>query len=178
VNVNLRGDFESCAEIDPTRMYRYSLIRTWEASLPRVCFIMLNPSTADAEQDDPTIRRCLHFARQEGFGSLEVVNLYAYRTTDRKVLASVRDPVGPGNDAAIRRAIARAEKVVLAWGASADLNRADNVRILVREAYALGLNKDGSPRHPLYVPGSQRLERDWTTIRRKHSRCICRGVRS
>ena len=87
------------AEIDPTGLYRYSLYRGWETNAPkRIAFVMLNPSRADATNDDPTLCRCISFARSWGYGSLEVVNLFAYRASKPEELKTVTDPVGSEND--------------------------------------------------------------------------------
>ncbi len=86
------------ADFDGTGAYRYSLWREWDSRRPIVAFVMLNPSTADAAKDDPTIRRCASFARSWGYGSLEVVNLFAYRASEPKRLRQTPDPIGPAND--------------------------------------------------------------------------------
>lgn len=98
--------------------YRYSLTRVWDESRPRVCFVMLNPSTADASANDPTIVRCRNFAYSWNYGSLEVVNLFAYRATNPRVLRTVQDPIGPENDRHIIEATARGgchPRVGLSW---------------------------------------------------------------
>jgi hypothetical protein len=104
------------ATFDPTRTYRYQLTRTWDPDGPRVNFLMLNPSTADAFGLDPTVRRCVGFARRWGFGSLEVTNIFAFRATDPRVLVGQPEPVGAGNDQAILDAARKADRVVAAWG--------------------------------------------------------------
>lgn len=144
--------YEKHATLSPCGQYRYTLIRQWGDG-PRCCFIMLNPSTADAQEDDPTIRRCLGFARHWRFGSLIVVNLFAYRATDRNALARVPDPVGPDNDRHIQRAAVGSGRVVCAWGTWGSLF--DRQRI-VAEALAWGplhclrTTGGGFPQHPLY----------------------------
>lgn len=141
------------AVFDPTRRYRYLLRRTW-GSGPRVAFVMLNPNTADAVNDDPSIRRCVGFARRWGFRSADVVNLFAYRTRDPRELARAADPVGPENDRYVRQAVARAELVVCAWGATTlARGRAAAFRdaLAGRPAQCLGRTKAGAPRHPLYL---------------------------
>jgi hypothetical protein len=139
------------AIFDPTGAYRYSLTRLWEPSLPRLCFVMLNPSTADAERDDPTIRRCVGFARW-GYGGLEVVNLYAFRATRPDALFRAPDPIGPENDRHIREAVARAALVVAAWGNhGAKGNRGMATLPLLTEVYCLGMTALREPRHPLYT---------------------------
>src|SRR5262249_32293760 len=96
--------------------YRYSLTRRWGRG-PRALWIMLNPSRADREVDDPTIRRCIGFSGSWGYGAMEVVNLYALRTPEPRLLRRHPDPVGPENDGWITRASRRATEIVLAWGA-------------------------------------------------------------
>jgi hypothetical protein len=136
--------------------YRYSLRRAWSDG-PAVTWVLLNPSTADARVDDPTIRRCIGFSRRWGFGALEVVNLFALRATDPKILPRAPDPVGASNDAALRRALARSAVVVAAWGEHGRLHgRSARVRRWLPDgALALGLNASGEPVHPLYVPGNR-----------------------
>jgi hypothetical protein len=145
---------QSDAIFDLEHRYRYSLTRCWDAMGSTMTFIMLNPSTADAHQNDPTITRCMSFARRWGFGSLEVVNLFAYRSTDPRLLSVVDDPVGPENDAYILNAIRRTELVVLAWGTKGVLRQRDQeVLDLISdyELYALEISKRGHPKHPLYL---------------------------
>src|SRR5881396_744410 len=103
------------------RRYRYRLWRRWDRSRAVVAFVMLNPSTADAMHDDPTIRRCIGFARNWGFGGVDVVNLFALRATDPRALRRAHDPVGPANDRHIASAGSRASLVILAWGAQGRL---------------------------------------------------------
>lgn len=144
------------AFIDETGQYRYFLTREWDADKPRVCFIMLNPSVADAERDDPTIRRCIGFARAWGAGSLEVVNLFAYRATDPEQLLTAADPIGPENDAYIAKAVKRASQVIVAWGAHAAAykeRRAICVLDSLVSPLCLDITKEGYPRHPLYIKG-------------------------
>lgn len=145
------------ATFSPDRKWRYLLTRTWDASLPTVNFLMLNPSTADALQLDPTNRRCVGFAQAWGFGSLVTTNIFAFRSTDPKGLRSVCDPVGPENDSVIERAAVNSDLVIGAWGThGAFLDRGSEVVRLLGSVglslYALRLTKDGHPGHPLYVP--------------------------
>ena len=122
-------------------------------------FVMLNPSIADSAVDDPTVRRCVGFARSWGYDVLELVNLFAWIATDPKDLMRVSDPVGPDNDLTILAATRRADLVVCAWGAHrAARRRSMHVVGTLRESgtrlTCLGKTKSGAPRHPLYVPGS------------------------
>lgn len=158
--------YSSTADIDGP--YRYTLTREWDAKGPPVVFVMLNPSTADADVDDPTIRRCLAFARTWGCGSLTVVNLYALRSPSPEALWRARDPVGPRNDAALaettRTAMTRGGVAVAAWGVHAREDRVEHVlgRVLPADPanplFCLGTTRSGAPRHPLFVPGETRLQ--------------------
>lgn len=152
----------SSAVIDPTGKYRYQLARVWDRTRTRMLFVMLNPSTADADTDDPTIRKCAGFAKKWGYGALEVVNLYALRATDPDEIWRDDAPVGPENDAYILDAAGRARIIVAAWGAQPkSFGRAAYVgRMLVERRYflwALRFTKDGHPEHPLYLPGGAEL---------------------
>ena len=152
------------ATFDARRRYRYRLWRQWEASRPRVLWIMLNPSTADEETLDPTIRRCMGFAKAWGFGGIDVVNLFAWRATEPRLLRAARDPVGPSNDEMIAAAVHEAAAIVAAWGNHPmALARGRAVRQLAvkldKSVWCLGLTKAGEPRHPLFVAGSTRIVR-------------------
>jgi len=147
------------AVFDSTRTYRYTLERRWSDAQPAV-FVMLNPSTADALTDDPTIRRCVSFAKREGCGGLIVVNLFALRSTDPKQLYSHPDPVGPSNDGIVYEAQHQGSPVIAAWGVHGTLNGRDRAVCSLLEfgdVIALGVTKDGHPRHPLYVAGDAPL---------------------
>lgn len=152
----LPGMLDSGAVFDTTRFYRYALWRTWDDRRTALACVLLNPSTADERTLDPTVRRCLYMAQRRGFGSLRVVNIFAYRSTDPDALRRVDDPVGPANDRYIRAAVARAERVLAAWGNGGLLmDRGRRVRALLRgcrNLCCLGMTKAGEPRHPLYVP--------------------------
>jgi hypothetical protein len=160
------------AIISDCGQYRYQLTRPGDlmATRGRVAFIMLNPSTADAAQDDRTIRRCRAFAKTWSCNGIVVANLYAYRATDPAALWQQPDPVGPLNDHWLAHTAVFATEVVCAWGANA---RPDRVRQVVKSLTAagvhlrcLGTTKDGHPRHPLYVRGDQPLI-DWIPTEEK-----------
>ena len=139
-------------------LYRYRLTRRW-ADGPTCGFIMLNPSTADASQDDPTIRRCIGFARRENCGALIVVNLFAYRATKPIALLDASDPVGPHADHHLLDAIAEVDgPLIAAWGSWNRGTRAADVKAMIgRHCVCLGKTNDGHPRHPLYVKGDAPL---------------------
>lgn len=148
----------SSAWLSGCERYRYRLGRNWgEGWGAPVTFVMLNPSTADAQQDDPTIRRCVGFAKAWGFGRLVVVNLYALRSTDPKGLWRADDPIGPDNDDHLSEAAWVAARddapIIAAWGANAKPDRVAEVLALphMDRLTALGVTKAGAPRHPLYL---------------------------
>ncbi|MBS9476185.1 DUF1643 domain-containing protein [Ancylobacter radicis] len=177
------------ADISPCGRYRYRLWREWrlhplpaqwdmwaeddgtpvvdgagqQIGEPKACiFIMLNPSTADGNDDDPTIRRCVGFARAWGYDRLEVINLFAHRATDPQALLALThndDPVGPRNREAFDAVLFGGHPVgtiICAWGAhGAHLGQDETALgwLGARARHALGLTKDGHPRHPLYVAG-------------------------
>jgi hypothetical protein len=133
--------------------YRYWLRRIWDPALAHCVFIGLNPSTADAREDDPTLRRCLSFARGWGYGSLLLVNLFSLRATDPRALKMASDPIGPRTDLWLRRAAAETDTVIAAWGNGGLLmNRGMTVHQMLKNPCCLGLTALGMPRHPLYCP--------------------------
>lgn len=150
----------SSAVFDPTGKYRYLLSRIWncdylEDDTKKILWIMLNPSTADAHKDDPTIRRCIAFSKQWGFSGLEIVNLFALRSPSPKHLFTVNDPVGPENVRHIQEALERHEcsHVIGAWG-NTPLSIPTAIQSLLlplRNLYALKITQRGYPAHPLYI---------------------------
>jgi hypothetical protein len=167
--------------------YRYRLWRDLSVLPPaagRVCFVMVNPSTADARKSDPTTDKCIAFATRWGFAHLDLVNLFAWRSPRVEDLLAVADPVGERADAELRVAVAEASRVVLAWGAHRRVAaliapRARQVLDIVTgaarayhhsghplEIGALGWNADGSPKHPLYLSAETPFQGvDLSTIR-------------
>ena len=136
------------------RTYRYVLWRELDRTNRTYClFIGLNPSTADEVEDDPTIRRCLAFARRWGYGSLCMANLFAYRATRPAELKAATAPVGPRNDHWLVRSASEAAIVIAAWGVHGSLaDRDQSVVSLLGDRFScLGLTKHGQPRHPLYL---------------------------
>lgn len=150
------------AIISPCGRYRYCLTRTWGDG-PILPIIMLNPSTADASVDDPTIRRCIGFAKREGRGGIVVCNLFGFRATNPADLRNAMDPVGPDNfihlETLMTAAVMADIPVLCAWGTNAE---GREVRQLAIDYWAkltcLGRTKHGQPRHPLYVPADQPME--------------------
>jgi hypothetical protein len=149
------------AWFSPDGRYRYLLGRRW-APGPLMTFLLLNPSSADHRGDDPTLRRCIQFAGRERCGGLEVINVYAFRALNPRLLPQALDPVGPDNDDWIRATIGRNSDrpIVVGWGVGAEQDRASTVLRLLRghSLHCLGMTRNGEPRHPLYLPGSTPLQ--------------------
>jgi len=140
--------------------YRYTLDRVWGAGKP-VVFVGLNPSTADAQVDDPTLRRMIGFAKRWGFPGVTVVNLFAVRLTYPAGLLDVEDPVGPNNDEVLADAAGKAGLVVVCWGNHGVFkNRCGEVARILPPAKCFGLTLLKQPAHPLYLPHTAQLE-DW-----------------
>jgi hypothetical protein len=153
------GEVLRTADLSPDGRYRYRLTRMWDGGARLVNWIMLNPSTADATQDDPTIRRCIGFAKQWGYDGIIVTNLYAFRAADPRELFRASEPVGGAvNYERILGAAQAAELVVAAWGAHPKAK--DRGRLILnalrRQGHAvhcIAMTMSRSPVHPLYQPG-------------------------
>jgi hypothetical protein len=151
------------AVISTCGKFRYLLTREWGTGGEVATFVMLNPSTADAEKDDPTIRKCVAFSRLWGCGKLQVVNLFAFRATNPKDMMNAEDPVGPENSRYVKQAVGGAGgPVVCAWGVHG--RHLDQDLAMLRwlaeagvEPLALAVTKGGHPKHPLYVPSDAPL---------------------
>lgn len=146
------------ATFSPCRTYRYSLWRHWgglAGGAGYAMFVGLNPSTADETADDPTIRRCVTFAKRWGYAALCMTNLFAYRATQPKKMLSAADPVGPENDAVLINLAADAGVIVAAWGThGVHLGRGARVQVMLPALHVLRLTREGFPGHPLYLPGT------------------------
>lgn len=149
---------EKGAFIDPSGMYRYRLWRIWDQTLPLCLFIMLNPSTADSDIDDPTIRRCMSFAKAWGYGGIDVINIFAFRATKPQVLRQVDDPEGPWNQTTFSTALVLPSLIICAWGTNVMTDSRGYLNMLKalngRRVFCLGTTAAGHPRHPLYVRGN------------------------
>lgn len=148
------------ATFSPCRNYRYMLSRRWGHG-PTLCWVMLNPSTADAFRTDQTLAKCIGFTKRAGqFGGLVIVNIYSLRSTDPKALWTRKEAerVGPLGDEFIQSQTAGRDHVIAAWGTHGARNgRGDRVTAMLANAgvtlLCLGVTNNGQPRHPLYVPG-------------------------
>ncbi|UOQ45520.1 DUF1643 domain-containing protein [Halobacillus salinarum] len=145
------------AVFDPTKTYRYLLSCMWEKEADPVTFVMLNPSVADENYCDPTLKRCLNFAKSWGYGSMKIVNLFALVSTEPEALSSHQDPTGPENDAYIIEASRKSPLIIYAWGTKyGSLNgRSDRVQHLLSSYphYCIKKSSNGRhPCHPLFLP--------------------------
>lgn len=156
----IRGTIQSGAEFSPCGTYRYSLWRTIEPTPGETLsgdavWIGLNPSSADHEKLDNTTRRCLEWSRRWGCARYVMLNCFAYRATKPGVMLNADDPIGSENDEHISKFTAAAKIIVAAWGVHCDQLRAQAVcEAVAQRLDCLGTNGDGSPKHPLYVPGA------------------------
>ena len=140
------------AKFSPCRAYRYTLWRIWDKSKPYAMFIGLNPSTADEVNDDPTVRRCINYSRDWGYGGLCMTNIFAYRATDPKNMISFPSPIGPRNNFWLKKSSKKAGIIVAAWGTKGEYkNRGSEVIELIDNLQCLRITKDGHPQHPLYL---------------------------
>jgi hypothetical protein len=137
------------------RKYRYRLWRVWDINKSSVLFIMLNPSTADENVLDPTVRRCLGYAMKWGYGRIDICNLFALRATNPKELYKSDDPIGPDNNRYIVETANECDKTILAWGNHGELDDRyiDVIELLKDTAFILAKTKSLQPAHPLYLKG-------------------------
>lgn len=154
---------ESDATFSPCKTYRYSLTRGWrgeDATEPTVLWVMLNPSTADADKTDPTVRKCIAFTSSWGFSRMQVGNVFAMRATNpcelKRAMQHGHDPIGPKNEPLLLAMARNAALVVAGWGRHARLQDRGAYTLdrlaSVTDVHCLRLNDDGSPAHPLYLP--------------------------
>lgn len=143
----------SSALFSPCRLYRYELWRHWRPG--GICtFIGLNPSTADETKNDPTVRKCIAYAKRWGYGSLCMLNIFAWRATQPRDMMAAEEPIGPENNASLLRVGHQSAIVIAAWGRhGSHRGRGAEVRSMFPALKCLHLNSDGSPAHPLYLRG-------------------------
>lgn len=140
------------AELSECRKYRYALWRIWDDTKPHVMIIGLNPSKADETEDDPTIRRCINFAKSWGYGGVCIANLFAFRETKPTNMKASIDPIGAESNVWLIKLAKEADIVVAAWGNDGSyLKRSDTVKNIISNLHYLKMNKSGEPAHPLYL---------------------------
>ncbi|MEU0074125.1 DUF1643 domain-containing protein [Streptomyces sp. NPDC006332] len=150
------------AVFSPDLVHRYALTRTWAPGTHRV-YVLVNPSMATADQDDPTVRRLVGFAQRDGHGGLVLANLFAVRSTDPSILTTgLLDTVGTDNDALLQLLAEAAHDLTVGWGVWGRLQRAATVEKALTahgaRLWALGTTKAGHPRHPLYLRANAPLQ--------------------
>lgn len=150
--------FNSGAVFSPCRVWRYQLWRIWDKSKPALNVIGLNPSTADEQKNDPTIRRCINFAKSWNYGGLLMTNAFAFRATLPKDMRKAEDPIGPDNDRWLKETAASAGLVVAAWGVNGRFRERDKaICAMIPGLHCFRLSqKTRMPEHPLYLPGDLR----------------------
>ena len=145
-NLKSGAIFSSC------RKYRYALWRNWDETKPCVMIIGLNPSTADEKENDPTIVRCINFAKSWGYGGVCMANLFAFRATLPIEMMASKDPIGKENDVWLYKLANEAAIIVAAWGNDGSyLNRSEEIMAKLLNLYCIKMNKSGEPAHPLYL---------------------------
>lgn len=152
------------AVISDCGKYRYRLIRMWGRVIdPTILWVMLNPSTADAKIDDMTIKRCMSFSRAWGFGHMLVGNVFAYRSTDPKVLRTLSraEAKGPDNHKHLTHMAEISQAIVCAWGNPGGKTLPTALMPHTAKLHHVGMTKSGAPRHPLYLPDTTTMTR-WT----------------
>ena len=150
----------STASYSDDLLYRYALTRTWDPAAPRLLYIMLNPSTATEQANDPTVERCERRARAMGYGAFRVANIFALRATDPRDMRAHPDPIGPANQGSLLRSCGWTDDVICAWGThGAHRDQGPRIETLLRKrgvaTHHFGLTQGGHPRHPLYVAYAQ-----------------------
>ncbi len=173
------GDLLSGATFSDCGLYRYKLWRYWDADRPTMVFVMMNPSTADAKLNDPTVSKCINFAKRDGFGGIDVLNVFALRATDPRKLVKADDPFGVDNWFFLREASQRYNDMpVLAWGNRSPDKRLSRYYDMAIRAlshgfagvlYCLGTNKSGDPKHPLYLAANTKIIQYVPVRRATHS---------
>ncbi len=142
------------AILSKNRKYRYVLSRIWDESKPTVMIIGLNPSTADETENDPTIIKCIDFAKSWGYGGVYMLNLFGFRATKPKDMFNTDEPIGQDNDKYIEEYSKICDKVICAWGNDGSYkNRSKDILSKIENTYYLKLNQTGEPAHPLYLKG-------------------------
>ena len=143
---------EKTAIISDDLKYRYVLTRVFDEKLPMIAFVGLNPSTADAEDDDPTINKCIRYCKSWGYGGFYMVNLFAFRSPYPETLFIENDPIGPKNDNHLIEVFSKVSKVICCWG-NTGTYRGRNVDVLknINDPYCLSINGSGEPTHPLFI---------------------------
>ncbi len=145
------------AAFSKNRLHRYCLIRIWDNTKPKVAFVGLNPSTANETEDDPTIRKVIGFAKEWGYGGFYMLNLFSRITPYSNELPHIQ-LLDKSSDYFLKTFADNSEKIVYCWGKFTIAEaRAKEVMNLLGPGWALAINQDGSPRHPLYVPKNTKL---------------------
>ncbi len=148
----MKDVFHSSAIFSPCRKYRYTLTRIWNGNKPLASFIGLNPSTADEIKNDPTVTRCINYAKRWGYGGIIMLNIFAFRATVPKMLKSAAEPIGKDTDVWITAKSQETDLTIACWGTHGEfMDRGKEVLKLLNDFKCLGITKHGYPKHPLYL---------------------------
>lgn len=144
----------SRAHFSPDRIHRYALWRTWDSTKGVAMFVCLNPSTADETKNDPTVSRCIKYAKKWGYGGMIMSNIFAFRATDPDNMKAAADPVGPENDEWLIKLSKESNILIAAWGNHGEfMERGKQVLKMFDSLHSLAINGTGHPKHPLYCKG-------------------------
>ena len=166
IKIKVADNIKSFATFSDCKKYRYTLFRLWDSSLPTILFIMMNPSTADENINDPTVAKCMRYARKWGYGGLYIGNVCAYRATDKMALLSISDPVGTINFSSVLNMATKADMIVIAHGQLPKglqfhaNNMCDYLRKNNLTLHVIKLSKNNIPCHPLFL-SEQLIPKIW-----------------
>ena len=143
----------------PDKAYRYALWRIWDATKPMAFFIILNPNEKDENEDDATILKCIALAEKEGFGGVIIGSLFALRTEDPNIFLNHKDPIGPDNNAVLKKFAGQAFRTIAVWGSRGTyMDRHDTIMRTLPNLHCYGMTKNGQPIHALSVPDDAELK--------------------
>lgn len=143
---------QSGAKLSECRTYRYALWRQWDDSIPSILFVGLNPSKADEKDDDPTLLKCIQYARKWGYGGVYMGNLFSFRATQPRDLFKADDPIGEENDSWLDYLNNKSKVTVAAWGNHGQfMDRSMKIKPKLNNLHYLKMNATGEPAHPLYL---------------------------
>jgi hypothetical protein len=151
------------AKFSPCKKYRLQLWRIWDDHLPKIMFIMLNPSSADAKRDDPTIRRCINFTKKWGYGGIYVGNLYPLISPKPKLLLRSSSVYHLDNKSNLNEMAKKCTRIVCAWGNFLVIKKLgfpdDFFLELKDKLYYISISKNKTPKHPLYLSGNLEMKK-------------------
>jgi len=164
MNIKIPTNYENKCEFSPDQKYRYYLQRNFKKNAKNLLvFIMLNPSTANEQYNDPTVERCQNHALNKNYDGMIILNIFAYRTTNPKQLLQTKNPIGEKNNQTIINTIKKHQNIICAWGNHGKiLNRSNEIKKILKKhrkkTQAFEITKQNEPKHPLYIPYNKKLK--------------------